>query len=66
MPRKTRNQMRDISGVPEIPKEFLDQFVTGPMTAEGVEAVMTRLKKAIFERAQAFRAKPGHRQIDSN
>jgi hypothetical protein len=37
--------------VPEIPAELLDQFVTGPMTAESVEAVMRKFKKAILERA---------------
>lgn len=51
MPSKTRNQMRDISGVPDIPEEFLDQVEKGPMTAEGVEAVMAKLKKALIERA---------------
>ena len=29
MPIKSKNQMRDMSGVPDIPKEFLDQLVTG-------------------------------------
>ena len=51
MPSKTRNQMRDISGAPDIPEEFLDQVEKGPMTAEGVEAVMAKLKKALIERA---------------
>ncbi|MDO9217473.1 MAG: IS256 family transposase [Lacisediminimonas sp.] len=51
MPRKTRNPMPVDPGLPDIPKEFLDQFVTGPMTAEGVEAVMAKLKKAVIERA---------------
>jgi Transposase and inactivated derivatives len=51
MPRKTRNQMPTDAGLPDIPKEFLDQFVTGPMTAEGVEAIMAKLKKAVIERA---------------
>jgi putative transposase len=36
---------------PAIPRELIDQFVTGPMTAESVEAVMRQFKKAIIERA---------------
>ena len=43
--------MPDDSHVPDIPKELLDQFVTGPMTAGDVEAVMRKLKKAVIERA---------------
>ncbi|MCW3701603.1 transposase, partial [Burkholderia cenocepacia] len=39
------------ASVPEIPKELLDQFVSGPMTAEAVEAVMRKFKKAVIERA---------------
>jgi len=30
---------------------LLDQLVTGPMTAESVDAVMRKFKKAILERA---------------
>jgi transposase-like protein len=37
--------------LPDIPKELLDQFVTGPMTAEAVEAATRKFKKAIIERA---------------
>lgn len=37
--------------LPEIPEEFLDRYVTGPMTAEGIEAVMKKFKKAFIERA---------------
>jgi transposase-like protein len=51
MPRKAKNLAREQSSVPEIPKELLDQFVTGPMTAEAVEAVMRKFKKAVIERA---------------
>lgn len=51
MPRKTKNTALADAGVPDIPKELLDQFVTGPMTAEAVEAVMMKFKKAVIERA---------------
>lgn len=51
MPRKTKQATPADAGLPEVPKELLDQFVTGPMTAEAVEAVMKKFKKAIIERA---------------
>lgn len=51
MPRKKKNAGEVDATLPEIPKELLDQFVTGPMTAESVEAVMRKFKKAILERA---------------
>lgn len=51
MPRKKKNSGEVDAAVPEIPSELLDQFVTGPMTAESVEAVMRKFKKAILERA---------------
>ena len=35
----------------DIPSDLLDQLVTGPMTAESVDAVMRKFKKAILERA---------------
>lgn len=51
MPRKSKNETPEQASVPEIPKELLDQFATGPMTAEAVEAVMRKFKKAVIERA---------------
>lgn len=51
MPRKKKNSSEVDATAPEIPSELLDQFVTGPMTAESVEAVMRKFKKAILERA---------------
>lgn len=51
MPRKTKSPVPEQSSVPEIPKEFLDQIVSGPMTSEAVEAVMRKFKKAVIERA---------------
>ncbi len=49
MPRKKK----DLPAAPavEIPKEFLEQLIPGPMDAAGVEAVYQRLKKAVIERA---------------
>jgi len=51
MPRKKKDIGAVEAALPAIPKELLDQFVTGPMTAESVEAVMRQFKKAIIERA---------------
>jgi putative transposase len=39
------------AALPQIPSDWLDQVVTGPMTAEGVERVMRDFKKAVIERA---------------
>ena len=35
----------------EIPKEVIDQFVDGPMTAEAVQDLSMAFKKALIERA---------------
>ncbi|MEN3294440.1 MAG: putative transposase [Burkholderiales bacterium] len=51
MPRKSKSPNAEQPSVPEIPEEFLDQIVSGPMTAEAVEAVMHKFKKAVIERA---------------
>src|ERR1700738_895417 len=51
MPRKKKNDGAVGATLPAIPSELLDQFVTGPMTAESVEAVMRNFKKALLERA---------------
>ncbi len=51
MPRKPKNAAPGADGLPEIPKEFLDQVITGPMTQEGIDAVMRKIKKAFIERA---------------
>jgi len=37
--------------LPTIPKELLDQFVNGPMSAEAVNAASMAFKKALIERA---------------
>ena len=39
------------AALPSIPKELLDQFVTGPMTGEAVNAASMAFKKALIERA---------------
>ena len=55
MPSKTKMKNAAIAAksaaLPKLPKELLDQFVTGPMTGEAVNAVSMAFKKALIERA---------------
>jgi hypothetical protein len=39
--------------LPEIPKELLDRFVTGPMSAPAIEVAMRKFEEAVIERAFA-------------
>ncbi|MCY0857123.1 IS256 family transposase [Cupriavidus sp. D39] len=55
MPRKPKAIPRDL---PTIPKELIDQFVKGPMTAEAVQDAAMAFKKALIERAMG--AELGH------
>lgn len=48
MPSKLK---KSDSALPSIPKELIDQFVTGPMSAEQVQAASMAFKKALIERA---------------
>ena len=62
MPSKTKLKNAAIAAqsaaLPKIPKEVMDQFVTGPMTAEAVNAASMAFKKALIERAMG--AELGH------
>jgi transposase-like protein len=62
MPSKTKLKNAAIAAksaaLPKIPKELLDQFVTGPMTGEAVNAASMAFKKALIERAMG--AELGH------
>ena len=40
-----------LAAMPSIPKELIDQFVTGPMSADAVNAASMAFKKALIERA---------------
>lgn len=55
MPSKTKLKNAAIAGktaaLPSIPRELIDQFVTGPMSAEAVNAASMAFKKALIERA---------------
>ena len=50
MPSKTRNP-KAAQVLPTIPKELIDQFVNGPMSAQAVNAASMAFKKALIERA---------------
>lgn len=55
MPSKTKTRNAAIAAktaaLPTIPKELIEQFVKGPMTAEAVNAASMAFKKALIERA---------------
>ena len=50
MPIKTSKKQR-AAVLPSIPKEFIDQMVSGPMDAEAIDAASMAFKKALIERA---------------
>jgi putative transposase len=51
MPSKKKVSIATEASLPQIPSDWLDQVVTGPMTPEAVESVMQGFKKAVIERA---------------
>jgi transposase-like protein len=51
MPSKTKKVAAAMAALPSIPEELIDQFVTGPMSAEAVNAASMAFKKALIERA---------------
>ena len=48
--KKTRTATAAGAPLPSIPKELIDQFVKGPMTAEAVAMASAAFKKALIER----------------
>ena len=50
MPSKT-NKKQAAAALPSIPQELIDQFVSGPMSAEAVNAAAMAFKKTLIERA---------------
>ena len=50
MPSKT-SKKKPAAALPSIPKEFIDQMVSGPMSAEAINAASMAFKKALIERA---------------
>ena len=51
MPWKPKKATPAAAALPLIPQELIDQFVTGPMSAEAVHAASMAFKKALIERA---------------
>ncbi|MFG5411223.1 transposase, partial [Piscinibacter sakaiensis] len=49
--KTTRAAEAAAAKLPTIPKELIDQFVKGPMSAEAVQAASMAFKKALIERA---------------
>jgi transposase-like protein len=50
MPTKT-SKSKTAAALPSIPKELIDQLVSGPMTAQAIHAASMAFKKALIERA---------------
>ena len=56
MPRKKKSNVpteAQTTAEPKIPKELLDQLITGPITQGEFESIYRALKKAIIERAMS-------------
>jgi len=53
MPRKKKSEDVSKAAEPKIPKELLDQLITGPITQSEFETIYRALKKAIIERAMS-------------
>jgi transposase-like protein len=51
MSRKTKAAAAAEAALPSIPKELIDQFVSGPMSSQAVNAAAMAFKKALIERA---------------
>jgi putative transposase len=49
--KTTKAALAAVAAMPSIPKDIIDQFVTGPMSAESVESISLAFKKALIERA---------------
>ena len=49
MPSRARKLDRDVAKLPSIPKELVNQFLTGPMTGEAINAAGHAFKQALIE-----------------
>ena len=54
MPSKT-SKTKPAAALPKIPKELIDQIVSGPMDAEAVNAASMAFKKALIERKRSIK-----------
>jgi len=53
MPSKIKKLERDVGKLPSIPKELVNQFLTGPMTGEVINAASLAFKQALIEASLA-------------
>ena len=54
--KTTKVALAVLTAMPPIPKDIIDQFVTGPMCAESVQNISLAFKKApIADRARPWR-----------
>ena len=51
MPSKTKTAATAGTALPSIPRELIDHFVTGPMSAETIQDISFAFRKALIERA---------------
>ena len=49
MPSKIKKLERDVGKLPSIPKELVNQFLTGPMSGEAINAAGLAFKQALIE-----------------
>src|ERR1700693_5906290 len=49
MPSRAKKLERTVAGLPSIPKELVNQFLTGPMTGEAINAAGIAFKQALIE-----------------
>jgi putative transposase len=49
MPSKIKKLEREVGQLPSIPKELVNQFLTGPMTGEAINAASFAFKQALIE-----------------
>jgi len=61
MPRKQKAAATAAKELPSIPKELIDEFVKGPMSAEAIQSASMAFKKALIERALG--AELGHQEL---
>ena len=53
MPSRAKPIDRSVAKLPSIPKELVNQFLTGPMTGEAINAASLAFKQALIEASLA-------------
>ena len=49
MPSKAKELERAVAKLPSMPKELVEQFLSGPMTGEAINATALAFKQALIE-----------------